>query len=132
MFFDAVTYTDSDYEYARDYFAEEYDEYGGKCFNMISKDSDNHIMVSDLNKSVMLEWINNKLIVKEFYHASNFYNNRDDHFGYGYNRDEVFKRIIDNNPDGISEQECMDGLMEASQNCLINKDHVFYSMECCL
>lgn len=95
-----------------------------KSVNLISTpDSDNHIMVTDPNRSVILEWIDNKLTVEECYHASNFYNNRADRFGYGYNRDNVLKAELENNPGGLSEEECMKALEKASQNCLKGKDH---------
>lgn len=95
--------------------------------NMISTpDSDNHIVVTDrFHKSVMLEWIDNQLTVRPCFHASNFYNNREDHYGYGYNRDDALKKAIDTHPNGISEEDAMKALEEASQNCLKHKDHGF-------
>ncbi len=94
--------------------------------NLISPpDADNHIMVTDPKRSVMLEWIDNQLTVEECSHASNFYHNRPDHFGYGYNRDEALAAAIAEHPDGITEAECMQALERASQNCLVGKDHGF-------
>lgn len=97
-----------------------------RTINLISlPGADYHIMVTDTRSSVMLEWINNELTVQECCHAANFYNNRPDHFGYGQNRDEALASAIERHPEGITEQECMEALREASQNCLINKDHGF-------
>ena len=95
-----------------------------RSVNMISTpDADNHIMVTDPERSVMLEWIDNQLTVEDCSHASNFYHNRPDHFGYGYNRDDVLSAEIESHPDGITEEECMNALQKASQNCLVGKDH---------
>ncbi|MDO5435021.1 MAG: hypothetical protein Q4G19_01480 [Clostridia bacterium] len=85
-------------------------------------ESDYHIMVTDPDRSVILEWIGSRLTVEECFHAANFYNNRADHFGYGYDRDDILKTAIDKNPDGISEEDCMKALEKASQNCLAGKD----------
>lgn len=94
-------------------------------YNMISEpNSDNHIIVSDAKgNSIALEWIDNKLTVENCYHTTNFYNNRKDKFGYGYNRDDVLANAIKKHSKGMSEEDAMKALKEASQNCLEDKDY---------
>lgn len=95
-------------------------------YNMVTlPDANYHIMVTDDKRSVMLEWIDNKLTVEDCVAAANFYNNRPDHYGYGYNRAETVRSAIDSHPAGITEEECMEAMQAASQNFLAGKDHSY-------
>lgn len=87
-----------------------------KTYNVKSPmpDSDYHIMLSDKSgKSVILEWVDNKMNVVETNHGTNYYLSRDDHYGYGQDRDEV---VTNNLKDVMSEKEVMNLLEEVSQN----------------
>lgn len=87
-----------------------------KTYNIKSAipDSDYHIMLSDKSgRSVILEWVDNKMNVVETSHGTNYYLSRDDHYGYGQDRDEV---VTNNLKDIMSEKEVMNLLEEVSQN----------------
>lgn len=89
-----------------------------RSFNMKSPlpDNDYHIMVADkTGNSVILEWIDNELNVIETNHGTNFYLGREDHFGYGQDRDQVVEETL-SGKNVLSEKEVLDLLEEVSQN----------------
>jgi len=86
-----------------------------KSYNLISPlpDNDYHIMLADKSgKSVILEWVNNKLNVVNCNHGTNYYLSREDHYGYGQDRDDVLKEKLKI----MSQKEAMNLLEEVSQN----------------
>lgn len=96
-----------------------------KSVNVVSPlpDNDYHIMVSDRSgKSVVLEWIDNKLTVLDAQYCANFYLARDDHYGYGYERYDVMKACLNKYKNGMSEELAMRALQLASQNNLEGSD----------
>lgn len=83
-------------------------------------DNDYHIMVSDKSgNSAILEWVKNKLIVTYTPHGTNYYLAREDHYGYGHDRDEIIKKVLDKGV--LSEKETLDTLIEVAQDYRINK-----------
>lgn len=83
-------------------------------------DSDFHIMVADASgKTVVLEWVDNKLVVVETDHATNFY--LSDPNEKGGDRYVIMEEAIKNNPQGITELEGKDILQEISQDIRIGK-----------
>ncbi len=95
-----------------------------KKVNVMSplRTDDYHIMISDkTGKTVILEWIDNVLNVKEVKHGSNYYLIRDDHYGYGEDRDEVVKKELDKNNGVLSFDDTSKLLEDVSQDYRINK-----------
>ena len=94
-------------------------------YNMISTpDADNHILVGDASgKSVMLEWINNELVITEVDHGTNFYSGKADHYGYGFERDDVMTNAKNTHPNGMSEEFAMETMKKASQNFEEDRDY---------
>jgi len=95
-----------------------------KSYNVVSplKDNDYHIFVADKSgRSVILEWVNNKLNVVETNHGTNYTMSRKDKFGYGYDRDEVLVKGLKRYKDGMSEEEATEVLHGAAQDVRIKK-----------
>ncbi len=89
-----------------------------KSYNLRSPlpDNDYHIMIADKSgKSVIIEWVNNKMNIIETVHGTNYYLSRDDHYGYGMDRDEVVSEGLKEKPK-MTEKEVMDLLEKVSQN----------------
>ena len=95
--------------------------------NLISTpDADNHILVADVKgNSAMLEWINNELVVTYVDHGTNFYSGREDHYGYGFERDDIMTSAQKKYSDGMKEEEAMETLRKASQNFEEDRDYGF-------
>ena len=89
----------------------------------VAPDADYHVMVADkTGRSVILEWIDNKLTFRDINHASNFYVCRDDHFGYGKERDALAASAIARYKNGMSDESVKNTLALASQNCIEGSD----------
>jgi len=89
-----------------------------KSYNLKSPlpDSDYHIMVVDKSgRAVIIEWVNNVLKVKERKYGTNYYLTRDDHFGYGHDRDEVLGKALKSHKK-MSFKKTMALLEKVSQN----------------
>ena len=93
-------------------------------YNIVSlPDADYHLLVGDANgDSAMLEWINNKLVVTQINHGANFYAGRQDHYGYGQQRDQALVKAMKKYPKGMSKEETMKTLEEVRQNCFEDRD----------
>ena len=80
-------------------------------------DNDYHILVSDRSgNSVMLEWVENILKITKICHGTNFYLAREDHYGYGYERDEILSACLNKYKNGMNDNMAMEVLQLASQN----------------
>jgi len=89
-----------------------------KSYNLKSPlpDNDYHIMIADKSgRSVILEWINNEIHITESCHGTNYYLARDDHFGYGLDRDEVVMKELERKP-VRNEEEVLQLCEKVSQN----------------
>ena len=89
-----------------------------ESFNMKSPlpDNDYHIMIADRSgRSVILEWVDNRLTVNETDHGTNFYLGREDHYGYGQDRDEIVERTLKEKT-LLSGEEVMALLEEVAQD----------------
>lgn len=96
-----------------------------KSVNIVSPlpDNDYHIMVSDKSgKSVVLEWIDNELTVKEADHCANFYLSREDRYGYGYERYDVMEACMNKYKNGMTDELAIRSLQLASQNNIEGSD----------
>lgn len=83
----------------------------------VVRDADYHILVTDANgRTVILEWIDRKLVCCDTCHGANFYVGREDRFGYGYDRDELMKASMSKYSQGMPENVAMHTLAVASQN----------------
>jgi len=87
------------------------------------RDNDYHILVSDKSgKSVILEWVNNKLNVADAKQSTNFHLTREDRYGYGYERYDILTACLGKYKNGMSEEIAMRTLQLASQNNLEGSD----------
>lgn len=85
-------------------------------------DNDYHIFVADKSgRSVILEWVNNKLNIVETNHGTNYTMSREDRFGYGYDRDEVLVKGLEEHKSGMSEEEATKVLYGAAQDVRAKK-----------
>ena len=73
----------------------------------------------------MLEWIHNELKVTEIDHATNFSTGREDHYGYGFERDDVMTAAKRKYNRGMPESIAMHTMAVASQNCEEDSDFGF-------
>jgi len=85
-------------------------------------DNDYHIMVSDrTGRSVILEWKDNELYVKETKNGTNYYLTRDDKFGYGQDRFDFVQKEIDKNNGVLKDDKAIKLLEDVSQDFRCNK-----------
>ena len=86
-------------------------------------DNDYHIFIADASgTSLMLEWIDNELKVIETSHGTNFYLGREDHYGYGYERNNLARACLEKYKNGMSDKMAMEMLEIASQNVVEGSD----------
>jgi len=83
-------------------------------------DWDYHILVTDTTgESLVLEWIDNKLVVLPLNHATNFFAGREDRYGAGYDRDDILIAAQEKYKElGFSENCVKYALALSSQNSL--------------
>ena len=93
---------------------------------------DYHIMAADESgASAILEWTDKGLNVIRTNHGTNYYLSREDHFGYGHDRDEILKAAINYYSRGMSEDAAVHTLALTSQDCRIDSN-VSYSQYSCI
>ena len=86
-------------------------------------DSDYHILVADKSgKSVVLEWVNDQLNIVETNHATNYFISREDHYGAGYERDDLLVSTLKKFKDCMSAKAAKHALALVSQDRHENKD----------
>ena len=89
-------------------------------------DSDYHILVADRSgKSVILEWVHNRLNVVETNHATNYFITREDHYGTGYERDDLLKAALAKYKDCMSAKAAEHLLALVSQDRHENRHEGF-------
>lgn len=83
-------------------------------------DNDYHILVSDRRgQSVLLEWVHNELKVTPTTHSTNYYYAREDHYGYGHDRDTLIKAAVEDS--NFNEEKAKNILETVSQDFRHNK-----------
>lgn len=80
-------------------------------------ESDFHVMVGDTSgRSVMLEWTEEQMIYADLSHGTNYYGVREDHYGYGQERDDIMAAAVRYYQNGMPEKTAMRMLGVVSQD----------------
>ena len=85
-------------------------------------DNDYHILLADKGgRTVILEWVDNRLNVQDLVHCTNYYKTRPDGYGYGQDRDEIAAGLIEESGGVMSREEAMTALARVAQDCRCGK-----------
>lgn len=89
--------------------------------------ADFHILITDRSgKTVVLEWIDNKLVVLDENCSTNYYLGREDHYGLGFERKDIIQAAVNKYAyNGMPEEMAMHALALCSQDCRNGSDRGF-------